>query len=151
MFHNFCVLLLSPEEHVIHVYSRSCLFLCPVLLSVCSMFTHSYLHKQYFSPTADFTVLHIAASLLKTYISSKGVTTKYFSQLKSQRLTRGVMKHLISVVEIQKRDGLESWPSEASLPPTHREQRVQHAESEKNHSDIMVQSRKTPQIMLRGK
>ena len=45
---------------------------------------------------------HIAASLLKTYTSSKGVTTKYFSQLKSQSLTRGVMKHLISAVEIQK-------------------------------------------------
>ena len=64
----------------------------------------SHTHKQYFSSTAEFTALSytVAASLLKTYTSSKGVTTKYFSQLKSQRLTRGVMKHLISAVEIQK-------------------------------------------------
>lgn len=137
---------MSSMSTVDHVFFSARCFFQFVPCSHTLIFTSNTSHQQLISQCC-----HMTASLLKTYISSKGVTTKYFSQLKSQRLTRGVMKHLISVVEIQKRHGWESWPSEASLPPTHREQRVQHAESEKKHSDIMVQSRKTPQIMLRGK
>lgn len=91
---------------------------------------------------------HGAAMLLLHYpqtYSRKGVTMKRFSQLKSHKLTRDVMKHLIGIVEIQAgwAGVLTQW---SFITPHPQRTTCPTCWVWEKHDDITV--RKTPQIML---